>query len=171
MKTIYFAGGCFWGVEHFFSLINGVKSTTVGYANSDIQNPSYEQVKAHLSSASECVKVDYDEKEISLKELLDLFFTIINPVSIDKQGHDEGHQYRTGIYYLNDDELTVINPKIEEIKKLNNGNCTVEVLKLVNYYEGEEYHQDYLLKNPNGYCHLSLDAFKRAKEYKKGESI
>lgn len=170
MRTIYFAGGCFWGVEHFFSLINGVKSTTVGYANSSMENPSYEQVKAHISDASECVKVEYDENEISLKELLDLYFSIIDPISIDKQGHDEGHQYRTGIYYLNDCEVDLIETKIKEVKALNDGKCAVEVMKLNNFYIAEEYHQDYLVKNPTGYCHLSLDAFKRAKEYKRSEN-
>lgn len=167
MKTIYFAGGCFWGVEHFFSLLNGVTSTTVGYANSNIENPSYEQVKAHESSASETVKVEYDEDIISLKELLDLFFEIIDPTSIDRQGHDIGHQYRTGIYYLDDAELPIINQKIMEVKNNNFGLCKVEVLKLINFFDAEEYHQDYLFKNPGGYCHLPLSAFENAKAYKK----
>ena len=85
MKKIYLAGGCFWGVEHYLSLINGISNTTVGYANSDIENPSYEDLKAHRSSASETVEVIYDENIISLKEILDLFFLIIDPTSIDKQ--------------------------------------------------------------------------------------
>lgn len=170
MKTIYFAGGCFWGVEHFFSLLNGVVSTTVGYANSDIENPSYEQVKAHMSSASECVKVEYDDNIITLDELLKLYFSIIDPTSIDKQGHDEGHQYRTGIYYTNKQDLEIINKRMKIVEKECAGKCMVEVMELVNFYDAEEYHQDYLIKNPTGYCHLPLDVFAFAKNYKKNGS-
>ncbi|MBR3006709.1 MAG: peptide-methionine (S)-S-oxide reductase MsrA, partial [Erysipelotrichaceae bacterium] len=96
MKKIYLAGGCFWGVEHYLSLINGIRETTVGYANSDIASPSYEDLKAHRSLASETVEVVYDENVISLNEILELFYEIIDPTILDQQGHDIGHQYRTG---------------------------------------------------------------------------
>ena len=168
MKTIYLAGGCFWGVEHFFSLVEGVKKTTVGYANSDIDNPSYDDLKAHRSQAAETVKIDYDEELISLNELLDLFFEIIDPTLTDRQGHDIGHQYRTGIYYTDVDDLSPIQEKLNKVKEENFGLCKTEVLKLVNFYNAEDYHQDYLYKNPHGYCHISLDKFEIAKNYNKG---
>ena len=167
MKKIYLAGGCFWGVEHFLSLIKGVESTKVGYANSDIENPSYEDLKAHLSLASETVEVIYDEKIISLKELLDLFYLIIDPTILDRQGHDIGHQYRTGIYYVDDNDLDIINKSIEELAAKYVDPIVVEVLKLENFTIAEEYHQDYLIKNPSGYCHVDPKMFEIAKNYKR----
>ena len=167
MKKIYLAGGCFWGVEHFLSLIKGVDSTKVGYANSDIENPSYEDLKAHLSLASETVEVIYDEKIISLKELLDLFYLIIDPTILDRQGHDIGHQYRTGIYYVDDNDLDIINKSIEELAAKYVDPIVVEVLKLENFTIAEEYHQDYLIKNPSGYCHVDPKMFEIAKNYKR----
>ena len=107
MKKIYLAGGCFWGVEHYFSLFDGVLSTRVGYANSDILSPSYEDLKAHRSAASETVEVAYDDTKLSLPEILELFCKIIDPTLLDQQGNDIGNQYRTGIYYA-DDFLIII---------------------------------------------------------------
>ena len=170
MKRIYLAGGCFWGVEHFFSMVKGVKSCEVGYANSNIENPSYEDLKSHKSLASETVLVYYDENEISLKEILNLYFQIIDPTSIDRQGNDIGHQYRTGIYYENDEDKEIILQAIEKLKKAYDKEIVIEVLRLENYYKAEEYHQKYLIKNPNGYCHLSPKAFEIAKNYKKHQT-
>ena len=167
MKKIYLAGGCFWGVEHYLSLINGISNTTVGYANSDIDNPSYEDLKTHKSSASETVEVIYDENIISLKEILDLFFLIIDPTSIDKQGHDEGHQYRTGIYYIDNNDIDIINESINQLQKQYDKEIVVEVLPLDNFTIAEEYHQEYLIKNPTGYCHVDPRMFEIAKKYKK----
>ncbi len=167
MKKIYLAGGCFWGVEHYLSLINGISNTTVGYANSDIENPSYEDLKTHRSSASETVEVIYDENIISLKEILDLFFLIIDPTSIDKQGHDEGHQYRTGIYYIDNNDIDIINDSINQLQKQYDKEIVVEVLPLDNFTIAEEYHQEYLIKNPTGYCHVDPRMFEIAKKYKK----
>ena len=167
MKKIYLAGGCFWGVEHYLSLINGISNTTVGYANSDIDNPSYEDLKTHKSSASETVEVIYDENIISLKEILDLFFLIIDPTSIDKQGHDEGHQYRTGIYYIDNNDIDIINDSINQLQKQYDKEIVVEVLPLDNFTIAEEYHQEYLIKNPTGYCHVDPKMFDIAKKYKK----
>lgn len=167
MKKIYLAGGCFWGVEHYLSLINGISNTTVGYANSDIENPSYEDLKTHRSSASETVEVIYDENIISLKEILDLFFLIIDPTSIDKQGHDVGHQYRTGIYYIDNNDIDIINESINQLQKQYDKEIVVEVLPLDNFTIAEEYHQEYLIKNPTGYCHVDPRMFEIAKKYKK----
>lgn len=166
MKKIYLAGGCFWGVEHFLSLINGVIETTVGYANSDIISPSYEDLKAHRSSASETVEVVYDESVISLNEILDLFFMIIDPTILDQQGHDIGHQYRTGIYYIDEADIETIRKALESLSKKYDKPIVTELLPLDNFTVAEEYHQDYLIKNPQGYCHVNPKMFEIAKNYK-----
>lgn len=166
MKKIYLAGGCFWGVEHFLRQLKGVTKTTVGYANSIIKDPSYEEVKANITNAAETVKVEYDEKEISLNEILKLFFIIIDPESIDQQGNDIGHQYRTGIYYDDETDIQEINKEIEILRKTHN-TINIEIKKLENFYKAEEYHQDYLIKNPNGYCHVSKELIEYAKKYNK----
>ena len=167
MKKIYLAGGCFWGVEHYLSLINGVIETTVCYANSDIPSPSYEDLKAHRSSASETVEVIYDEHVISLKEILDLFFLIIDPTLLDQQGHDIGHQYRTGIYYVDKEDVDIIKSSLAELSKKYDKKIVTELLELSNFTVAEDYHQDYLYKNPDGYCHVNPKMFEIAKNYKK----
>ena len=167
MKQIYLAGGCFWGVQHYLSLIEGIEETIVGYANSDILSPSYEDLKAHRSSASETVMVSYDENQISLKEILDLYYLIIDPTLLDQQGHDIGHQYRTGIYYVDEDDLEIIKSSISELSKRYEKPILTEVLPLDNFTRAEEYHQDYLYKNPQGYCHVDPKMFEIAKNYKK----
>ena len=165
MKKIYLAGGCFWGVQHFIRQLNGVTNTMVGYANSLIKSPSYEEVKANISNAAETVEVEYDEKIISLNEILKLYFTIIDPESIDMQGNDIGHQYRTGIYYIEEKDIQEINKEIELLRKKHN-TINIEIKKLQNFYKAEDYHQDYLLKNPTGYCHISKELIEYAKKYK-----
>ena len=167
MKKIYLAGGCFWGVQHYLSLIDGITETIVGYANSDIDNPSYEDLKAHRSSASETVEVLYDETKISLKEILDLFYLIIDPTLLDQQGHDIGHQYRTGIYYVDEADLDMIKSSMNELSKRYDQPILIEVLPLENFTKAEEYHQDYLYKNPTGYCHVDPRFFEVAKNYRK----
>lgn len=156
MNKIYLAGGCFWGVEEYFSRISGVVSTTVGYANSDKENPTYKEICAHSVNAIETVLVSYDESILSLDSLLDSYFAIIDPTSIDKQGEDSGYQYRSGIYYIDDSQLETIKNKIVEVQKDYAEKVVVEVLPLNNFFDAEEYHQDYLKKNPNGYCHIKF---------------
>lgn len=164
MKTIYLAGGCFWGAEKYLGLVPGVVDTNVGYANGRTENPSYEDVKYHQSGHAETVRVKYDETKISLERLLEKYFEAIDPVSVNKQGEDEGIQYRTGIYYTDREDLTAINAVYERIAEANEKPLAVEVLPLVHYYEAEDYHQKYLDKNPQGYCHLDGCMFERAKE-------
>ena len=166
MKKIYLAGGCFWGVEHFLSLVKGIKETTVGYANSDIDYPTYEDLKAHRSLASETVEVEYDESIISLKEILDLFFMIIDPTILDRQGHDVGHQYRTGIYYVDKNDVDVIKDALNQLATKYDKPIVTELLPLDNFTKAEEYHQDYLIKNPTGYCHVDKRMFDIARNYK-----
>lgn len=167
MKKIYLAGGCFWGVEHFLSLIDGITATTVGYANSDIKSPSYEDLKVHRSSAAETVETEYDENMISLKEILDLFFMIIDPTLTDQQGHDIGHQYRTGIYYTDEKDLPIIRQALNELSAKYSEPIRTELLPLENFTRAEEYHQDYLIKNPQGYCHVDRKMFEMARNYRK----
>lgn len=167
MKKIYLAGGCFWGVEHFLSLIPGIKKTKVGYANSDIGSPSYEDLKTHRSSAAETVEVCYDENKISLKEILDLFYKIIDPTLLDRQGHDIGHQYRTGIYYEDPEDEPIIRKSLDDLSASYTLPILTELLPLQNFTVAEEYHQDYLIKNPQGYCHVDPKMFELARNYKK----
>ncbi|MGG7177148.1 peptide-methionine (S)-S-oxide reductase MsrA [Clostridium paraputrificum] len=157
MKRIILAGGCFWGVEEYFSRIDGVTKTEVGYANGNIENPTYELVCRTNTGFAEAVYVEYDENEVSLKFILDKYFAIIDPTSLNKQGNDRGTQYRTGIYYYDLNDINVIHKAIEEEQKKYDSKIVVEVEPLKNYYPAEEYHQSYLKKNPNGYCHIKLD--------------
>ena len=166
MKTIYFAGGCFWGVEKFFNQFTGVKSTQVGYANGPNKAPSYEEV-CHSSGHAETVKLDYDENIITLNELLDYFFMIIDPLSKNKQGNDIGIQYRTGIYYTSQEQIPIIKDFCDKKEKKLGKKLSVEILALNNFFPAENYHQMYLDKNPGGYCHIPKSLFK-LNQQKKG---
>lgn len=163
MAVIYLAGGCFWGTEKYLSLIKGVQSTEVGYANGSTDNPTYEEVCSG-SGHVEVVKVEYDEEIIPLSYLLDLFYESINPVSVNRQGGDSGIQYRTGIYYVNEKDREIINNSIETLQKRYNKPIAIEVKPLENYYRAEEYHQKYLDKNPDGYCHIGIGTLQKAAE-------
>ena len=157
MKTIYLAGGCFWGVEHFFSLAKGIINTEVGYANGTLDNPKYEDLKHGLDDASETVKVDYDENVISLEKILELYLRVVDPYSVNKQGEDEGVQYRTGIYYQNDTDKQIIK---DYFARTLEKDYKIEVVRLNKFFSAEEYHQDYLKKNPQGYCHINMAKLK-----------
>lgn len=162
-NVIHLAGGCFWGAEHFFKQLGGVISTETGFANGNTENPSYKEVYTDTTGYAEAVKICYDADRISLEKLLNMFFMIIDPTSLNKQGEDEGTRYRTGIYYNSEEELTIINKVYTEQEAKAGKKLAVEVEKLRNYYPAEEYHQDYLNKNPDGYCHLPVKIFVYAK--------
>lgn len=161
MNEIYFAGGCFWGVEHFFKGVDGVVNTTPGYANGATENPTYEQVYTDTTGFAETVKVEYNPEKVSLRQLTRLFFAIIDPESLNRQGHDEGTRYRTGIFYTADAD----KPAIKEVFDRIPGKVVTELEPLRNFYLAEEYHADYLDKNPQGYCHLPLKAFRYLRLY------
>jgi len=171
IREIYLAGGCFWGVEGYFKRIEGVKDTTCGYANGKTANPSYEDVCRHNTGHAETVRVLFDTDVINLEDLLIYYFRIIDPVSVNKQGNDVGTQYRTGIYYTDESLLPVIKAAVEREQRKYNEKIAVEVLPLENFYSAEEYHQNYLDKNPNGYCHINLnlanEPIVRSENYKK----
>ncbi|SHI44876.1 peptide-methionine (S)-S-oxide reductase [Clostridium cavendishii DSM 21758] len=157
MKKIVLAGGCFWGVEEYISRIKGVVKTNVGYANGITKNPSYKEVCTGMTGYAEAVYVEYDENQISLKELLNKYWEIVEPTVLNRQGPDIGHQYRTGIYFIDtEDKNLIIESRNEEQKKYDSQIVT-EVEKLECYYVAEEYHQKYLKKNPEGYCHINLN--------------
>lgn len=154
MKTIYLAGGCFWGVQKFVDQFDGIIRTEVGYANGEKAYPTYEEV-CNDSGHAETVKVEYDERIISTKELIGYYFMIIDPLSVNRQGGDTGIQYRTGIYYEDESLLSDIRSVIEKESEKYDDPLAVEVMNLKNFYSAEEYHQKYLDKNPTGYCHIS----------------
>jgi len=169
MKTeneIYLAGGCFWGAEHFLKQIKGVTHTEVGYANGNTTQPTYEEVYTDTTGFAETVQVSYDPEIVSLKFLLGLYFKAIDPTSVNKQGEDTGTRYRTGIYYTNEKDLPIIEEVYQEVSAIYDDPLAVEVLPLKNFYKAEEYHQDYLEKNPSGYCHLNPELFKMARKAK-----
>nr|AHF23872.1 peptide-methionine (S)-S-oxide reductase [uncultured bacterium Contig15] len=153
MKTIYLAGGCFWGMQQFFDQFDGVVRTEVGYANGPDKAPTYEEVCAD-SGHAETLRIDYDETVISLNALLDYYFMVINPLSVNRQGHDEGIQYRTGIYWTDEKQLPEIEAVYKEKEKAVGAKLAVELEPLRNFFSAEEYHQKYLVKNPGGYCHI-----------------
>lgn len=155
-RTIYLAGGCFWGCQKYFDLMDGVVETEVGYANGPTANPSYEEVKHHAGHA-ETVRIVYAPARLPLRRLLDDYFRVIDPTSVNKQGEDEGVQYRTGIYYVDEADLSVIRPALADLARQYDKPLAIELKPLENFYSAEEYHQKYLEKNPNGYCHIHFD--------------
>lgn len=154
IRTIYLAGGCFWGVEAYFDKINGVVDTESGYANGKTETTRYQEIDR--TDHAEAVKVDYDISRVSLDEILLHYFRIIDPTSVNRQGNDIGRQYRTGIYYTHESQKPIID-KIIQYQTEKHGNIAVEVEELKNYVAAEDYHQDYLEKNPRGYCHIDLN--------------
>ena len=153
MRTIYLAGGCSWGMQQFFDQFEGVVSTQVGYANGPDAAPTYKEV-CQNSGHAETVRIDYDEGKLSLDKLLDLYFLVIDPLSVNKQGGDEGIQYRTGVYYTDPDQLPLLQAAFEKEAVKVGAPLAVELLPLQNFFPAEEYHQKYLVKNPGGYCHI-----------------
>lgn len=162
MSEIYLAGGCFWGMEKYIASIHGVQFTQVGYANGNTDSPTYEEVCHHNTGHAETVRVNYDAEIVSLEFLLELYYSAIDPVSVNRQGADFGPQYRTGIYYVNEDDRSVINRSIAHLQESYDHPIAIEVKPLVNFSAAEEYHQRYLDKNPGGYCHIPRYKFEQA---------
>ena len=166
-REIYLAGGCFWGTEHFIKQIQGIISTETGFANGHTDNPTYKEVYTDTTGYAETVKVEYDADVADLHFLLELYFKAIDPTSLNKQGEDEGTRYRTGIYYTDASDLPIIQQVFNEAAQQYAEPLAVEVLPLQNYYPADEYHQDYLDKHPDGYCHLSPALFEMARKARK----
>lgn len=164
IKEIFFAGGCFWGTAHLFSLVGGVESAVAGYANSIVENPTYKMVCTGDTKAAETVKVTYDDSIIGLTDLISLYFRSIDPLSFNRQGNDVGTQYRTGIYYIDPADSTVVEAMIAMLQRRYSEPIAVEWGMIRNFYHAEEYHQDYLVKNPDGYCHVNPALFREARK-------
>ncbi len=158
LREIYFAGGCFWGVESYFSQVPGVRSATVGYANGDTANPSYQEVCTGKTGHAETVHLVYDPDQVSLQTLTEHFFLIINPLTLNRQGNDSGSQYRSGVYYTDESDLELLQQVRDAEQEKYTAPIQTELLPLRCYYLAEDYHQDYLEKNPGGYCHIDFSS-------------
>lgn len=166
-NEIYLAGGCFWGTEHYFKQIRGVISTEAGYANGNTSNPTYEEVYTDTTGFAECVRICYDSDIVELRLLLEMYFRSIDPTSLNRQGNDVGTRYRTGIYYTTTDDLATIEEVYNDIQRIIGEELMVELEPLRSFYPAEEYHQDYLDKNPAGYCHIPFELMIMAREANK----
>jgi len=164
MKEIYFAGGCFWGTERVFKAVPGVADTEVGYANGTTEEPTYRQVCSNLTGHRETVKVTYDADKVSLEDLVRAFFIVIDPTVKDMQGADRGTQYQTGVYYIDEADLPVIE-NVFDAEKVKYDKFFVELKPLDCFWPAEEYHQDYLDKNPGGYCHITADEMREVQKF------
>lgn len=158
LKEIWLAGGCFWGVEAHMARVYGVSEVISGYANGNTENPTYEDVCYRNTGHAEAVHVYYDPERVNLKELLIAFFKIIDPTVLNRQGNDTGSQYRTGIYYQDQEDLLIIKEAIKEEQMNYPKPIVTEGQPLTNFTPAEEYHQDYLEKNPGGYCHIDFSS-------------
>lgn len=169
LKEIFLAGGCFWGTEHYFKQIEGVADTEVGFANGQVAHPTYQEVYTDQTGHAETVRIAYHPEVVSLRFLLQMFFKAIDPTSLNRQGHDEGTRYRTGIYYVDAADLPVIEEVYAAEQQHYAQPLAVEILPLQSFYAAEEYHQDYLDKKPDGYCHLPLSLFEFARKAKESK--
>jgi peptide-methionine (S)-S-oxide reductase len=154
-ETIVLGGGCFWCTEAVFDRVQGVTDVESGYSNGETINPSYEQICTGRTGHAEVVKLEFDPAQITLREMLEIFFVTHDPTSLNRQGNDVGTQYRSGIYYGNEAQKQVAEEVIREIEasKTYSSPIVTEVKPLANYSTAEAYHQDYYLNNPNqGYC-------------------
>jgi len=165
-NQIHLAGGCFWGIEKYLGLLDGVLATDVGYANGHTKNPTYEDVCTGGTGFAEAVRVTYDAAIVDLPTLLTQFYKIIDPTTKNRQGPDIGSQYRTGIYYTSPAEADIIAGSLAQLQKEYDAPVVTENLPLQNYYKAEEYHQKYLDKNPGGYCHIPEHKYEEVKKYK-----
>ncbi len=198
MAEIYLAGGCFWGTEHYFKNIDGVIATETGYANGSedfmeslrrnqapasaagggmtaggapVKGPTYEQVYTDTTGFAETVRVTYDPEVLPLGELLEDYFCAIDPLSVNRQGEDRGTRYRTGIYYVDEADIPVIEHVMAAQEKLYIRPLAVESGPLKSFFPAEERHQDYLDKNPEGYCHLNMKMFRYPRVVKELRSL
>lgn len=164
-----FAGGCFWGIEKVFSSLPGVISTQVGYTGGKTQNPSYEQVCTGLTGHAEAIEVTYDPAKISYEKLLETFFLNHDPTTSNRQGPDIGSQYRSAIFYHNERQKAAAIKSIALLdrSKVFDGPILTEIAPASEFYRAEEYHQNYLKKNPHGYCSIRLGSAKISDALKK----
>lgn len=152
-RKVYIAGGCFWGMEDLFRKQNGILDTEVGYLGGQNDNPTYQNHPGH----AEGIEITYDTTKTNFKEILDYFFRIHNPTTVDRQGNDRGSSYRSAIFFQNDEEKQIAEEVIAIVDKSNrwDGKVVTTLEPFTKFWPAEDYHQDYLVKNPNGYtCHF-----------------
>ena len=169
-KDIYLAAGCFWGAERYLKGIRGVVHTETGYANGNIAHPTYREVYTDSTGYTETVHVVYDPEVLGLERLIQIYFKAIDPTSLNRQGEDEGTRYRTGIYYSDPADLPSIQKVYQRVEREFKEPLAVEVKPLKNFYRAEDYHQDYLDKNPQGYCHISPALMEFARQANEADS-
>lgn len=161
MKKIVVAGGCFWGVEEYYRRLKGIEATRVGYAQGITENPSYQDVCTGKTKHAEVAELTYDETVLPLTKILEHLFRIIDPTSLNKQGHDIGTQYRVGVYFIDPMDEPVIRDYVATKQKDYARPIVLEIEKLGLFYDAETYHQKYLIKNPGGYCHVNMSLIKK----------
>jgi peptide-methionine (S)-S-oxide reductase len=167
MKQIIVAGGCFWGVEAYFRQLKGIEDTSVGYIDGNMKSPTYDMVCNGQATHAEACALTYDPKVLTIEKILDHLFRIIDPFSRFKQGHDVGMQYRTGVYYLDDEDEALIQNSFIKYFKDDIKRVKTHIKKATDYVLAENYHQRYLDKNPNGYCHVNLGLAKEEERHEK----
>jgi methionine-S-sulfoxide reductase len=154
------AGGCFWGMEDLIRKIPGVLTTTVGYSGGNVDNPNYNIVKQGLSNHAEAVEIIFDSEKLSFSELLGYFFRMHDPTTLNRQGNDKGTQYRSVIFYHSEEQRQIAQEVIDRTNDSHkfSGPVVTQLVPQATFYPAEEYHQDYLVKNPGGYtCHWMRD--------------
>lgn len=161
MNQIVIGGGCFWGVQEYYRRLKGVYETRVGYAQGHVENPTYEMVKSQESGHIEVCEITYDENEISMLKIMEHLFRFIDPYQKDAQADDVGTQYQTGIFVMNVEDLKVAADYVAELQSKTDKTITTRVELLDVFFEAEEYHQKYLVKNPTGYCHVDFSHIKK----------
>lgn len=164
MKTIFLAAGCFWGAQHYLKQIRGVVETETGFANGLTENPTYQEVYTDRTGYAEAVRVVFDPEVLPLRKLLKLYFDCIEPTSVNQQGEDCGTRYRTGIYYIEAEDLPTIRDVYAEVQRGYSAPLAVEVEPIRNFFAADESHQEYLEKHPDGYCHLPQALFEYARK-------
>lgn len=169
-RRIYLAGGCFWGTERIFRMLDGVRETRTGYANGTLENPRYEDVMRRNTGFRETVRVTYDPGEVSLKTILQAYYLCIDPENEDGQAGDKGEQYRAGIYYRNEEDLPIIR-EVSDEERRKHDRFFVEISPLRNFYTAEEYHQNYLEKIPDGYCHITAVDLEKVRKLNKNGNL
>lgn len=164
MKSIIFAGGCFWGVEHYFKMVPGVKKTAVGYINGNYEFPTYDMVLTGITGHAEACKIEYDTRETNILILLEHFFFITDPTSLNRQGADNGTQYRSGVYSYDKQDIYLTREYINVIQECYKEPIVVEAELAQEFWDAEDYHQNYLESNPTGYCHIMPYKYKLVKK-------
>lgn len=167
-KTFIAAGGCFWGIQKYYSLVNGVLSATAGYIGGNTESPTYKEIKTGSTNHAEAVLVEYDSTKTDLKKLLDHYFFITDPTTLNRQKNDKGTQYRSILYYNDKKEKELIEEYINAIQDSYKNQIVTEINEMTDFWPAEKYHQYYLDKNPRGYCHLTSYHFKYVEEIDKG---